>query len=202
MIEKKQSFSWRIFVSAGLFISIFVVFLSGVVLYLVPPARVSNWIDWKLLGLDKSSWEELHTIFSFQFAILAFVHALSINWRTFLAYIKHKTKRIREFSYALLLSLFIFVSTFYHLPPVVYLITLGNYLSDIWSTPQNKAPLYNAEKYSLEELVLLLPNLNIDTIQNRLKNNNIQFEHTGQNLQEIAKKNNTSAYKLYLIIDN
>jgi hypothetical protein len=199
-MKKENSFSWRIFVSTGLFISLFVVFLSGIILYLVPPARVSNWINWKLLGLNKSSWEELHTIFSFLFAILAFFHALSINWRTFLAYLKQKTRRIKEFSYAIALSVVVFVSTLYHLPPVVYLITFGEYLSDIWSTPQNKAPLYNAEKYSLEELVLLLPNLNIDTLQTRLKKNNIKFENTAQNLQEIAEQNQTSAHKLYLLL--
>jgi len=199
-MKKENSFSWRIFVSTGLFISLFVVFLSGIILYLVPPARVSNWINWKLLGLNKSSWEELHTIFSFLFAILAFFHALSINWRTFLAYLKQKTRRMKEFSYAIALSVVVFVSTLYHLPPVVYLITFGEYLSDIWSTPQNKAPLYNAEKYSLEELVLLLPNLNIDTLQTRLKKNNIKFENTAQNLQEIAEQNQTSAHKLYLLL--
>ncbi len=199
-MKKENSFSWRIFVSTGLFISLFVVFLSGIILYLVPPARVSNWINWKLLGLNKSSWEELHTIFSFLFAILAFFHALSINWRTFLAYLKQKTRRMKEFSYAIALSVVVFVSTLYHLPPVVYLITFGEYLSDIWSTPQNKAPLYNAEKYSLEELVLLLPNLNIDTLQTRLKKNNIKFDNTQQNLQEIAEQNQTSAHKLYLLL--
>lgn len=194
-----NKFNWKTFISIGLFISFFIIFISGIFLYLVPPGRVANWIDWRLI-LTKGQWEDLHTVFSYFFVILSVFHLFSINWKVFLSYIKGKNRQTKEFWLASLFSLFLLLFTLFQIPPVNYVMDFGSYLSSTWKTEQNTAPLFNAEKYSLDELVIYLPHLNIDTIQQRLKENNLKFENTQQTLQELGEINQLAPIEIYHII--
>lgn len=194
-----NKFSWKSFVSIGLLISFLVLFISGIFLYLVPPGRVANWINWQLI-LSKSQWEEVHTVFSYFFVILSAFHLFSLNWKIFLSYLQGGNKKTKEFLLASLLSLLLLLATLFQAPPINYVMEFGSYLSGIWKTESTTAPLFNAEKYPLEELVIYLPHLKLDTIKVRFQENKIQFKNSQQSLQEIARINKTSPIKLYHII--
>ena len=87
----KKSFSWRVFISFGLFIAVLMMLVSGVILYISPPGRVANWTDWRMIGLTKRGWQNQHVIFGFAFLILSLFHLFFINWKAFLSYLKSKT---------------------------------------------------------------------------------------------------------------
>lgn len=195
-----EKFNWKSFISIGLFISFFVILFSGVILYLVPPGRVAYWIRWKILFLSKSEWENIHTVFSYFFAVLSVFHLFSVNWKAFLSYISSQKRKIKELTTAGVISVFLLVATLFEIPPVNYVLDFGSYLSKTWKTEQNAAPLYNAEKYSLNELTSLLPYLNKDTIIIRFKRNNIKFNGFEQSLNDIANENNKKPIELYELI--
>lgn len=75
----KKKFSWKSFISFGLFFYFFVIFFSGIILYIAPPGRIANWTNWELIGLTKSQWQTMHTNFSYLFAILSIFHLFTAN---------------------------------------------------------------------------------------------------------------------------
>ena len=44
MNKRKKKFSWRAFISMGLFYSLIIIFLTGIVLYLAPSGQVAHWV--------------------------------------------------------------------------------------------------------------------------------------------------------------
>lgn len=64
-IRMKKKFSWKAFISIGLFYSFFILFLTGLALYISPPGRVAHWQEWKFMGFTKENWEAIHVIPSF-----------------------------------------------------------------------------------------------------------------------------------------
>ena len=193
-------FNWKIFISFGLSISFVIIFLTGLVLYIVPPGRLAYWISWKFLFLTKGQWEDLHTVFSYYFVILSIFHLFSIHWKSFLSYLKKGKLRVRELITASFLSAFLFIAVLYQMQPVYAVMDFGSFMSDSWKTEENTAPVYHAEKYSLEELIRLVPALNKDTIVGRFNESGIEFDNFDESLRDIAAKNNKSPLDLYLII--
>ena len=77
-MEKK--FNRRAFISLYIVISFLIMTVSGLILFLAPPGRIANWTDLTIIGLTKSQWQTLHTVFTFLFVIAAAFH-IYYNWR-------------------------------------------------------------------------------------------------------------------------
>jgi len=204
MIEGKNKFSWRAFISFGLFFSFIIIVQTGIILYIAPAGRIAYWVNWKLLGFTKETWQALHTIFSYIFVILGIFHLFSINWKVFLSYLKSKTKqglnKKRELFLASILTVLIFLGTIFSIPPFSSVMEFGEYLTESWENDNTTPPIPHAELLTLSELADQLEGITIDQITKRLRDNNIIFNNTNETLSEIGKYNNTTPNEIYTII--
>jgi len=140
----KKYFSWRIFISFGLFISFFMILVSGVVLYISPSGRAPGAVAWRLIGLTKPAWQNQHIIFGFAFSLLSLFHLLVINWKAFFSYLKTKTregvKRPAELAVIIVLSLFFGFGTFYEIQPFSGILEFGKSISKTWGNNKMQPP--------------------------------------------------------------
>ncbi len=201
----KKSFSWRVFISFGLFIAIFVMLVSGVILYISPPGRVANWTDWKMIGLTKRGWQNQHIIFGFAFLLLSLFHLFFINWKAFLSYLKSKTveglKSPGELVSIIVLSSVFGVGTYFNIQPFSAVIRFGNEISNSWERTETRAPVPHAELMTLAELSQQ-PGLggDPDALVSKLATAGLTVTSPKQTIAGIAKANGMTAEKVYAFI--
>ncbi len=150
----KKTFSWRVFTSFGLFLSFFMLLVSGVVLYIFP-AR-SPGVLWTLGGLTKPAWQDQHIIFGFAFSLLSLGHLFLVNWHAFLSYLKAKAtrgmQRPAELLTILVLTLVVGFGTWFGIQPFSAILDFGKKISNSWEPKEKEAPKPFAEQLSLAEL--------------------------------------------------
>lgn len=204
MEKKNKKFSWKAFLSIGLFYSFIIIFITGIILYLSPAGRIARWVNWKLFGFTKENWQAIHTIFSYTFAILLIFHLFSINWKVFWSYLKNKTKqglnKKKEFYLSSIFAILIFLGIIYSIPPFSSIMDFGEYLTESWGNKNTEPPIPHAELLTLNELSEQLDDISIDKIINKLKTNNIKINSANVTLSEIGKLNSLSPIEIYNII--
>ncbi len=201
----KKSFSWRVFISFGLFIALFMMLVSGVILYISPHGRVANWTDWQIIGLTKRGWQHQHIIFGFSFLILSLFHLFFINWKAFLCYLKSKTSaglnNPRELLVIIALSLLFGTGTYFGLQPFSSVIKLGDSISGSWERQEKQPPVPHAELMNLTQLAEQ-PGLGGDAaaLKAKLEQAGLTVVSEEQTLTEIAVANKMTAEKVYEFI--
>jgi hypothetical protein len=129
-----KKFNWQIFISLNLFFTFLLMLLSGVILYLKPEGTVARWLDWQILGVEKSGWESMHTVFSFLFMAFALLHMLKIHLFNLSSYFfNNRSGRKRELYGSLVITAVFLIGTLFYLPPVDWIYQGGNALSDQWA---------------------------------------------------------------------
>ena len=202
---KKKRFSWRAFISLGLFIAFLMLFVSGIILYLAPPGRVANWTNWQILGLSKQDWQNQHTLFSLAFAILSIFHLFSINWKAFWSYIVAKAhagpgRPIEIFS-ILFLALLFGIGTHLKIQPFSTVIDFGDALSESWEEQQQSPPIPHMERMTLREIAeRFTRGQSPESLQKQLEEAGITAPSLDQTLESIARENNTSAQEVYKLL--
>ncbi|MEI8186349.1 MAG: DUF4405 domain-containing protein [Chlorobiaceae bacterium] len=201
----KKSFSWRVFISFGLFIALLVMLVSGVILYISPPGRVANWTDWRMIGLTKRGWQHQHIIFGFAFLILSIFHLFFINWKAFLSYLKSKTaegvKSPWEMFAIIILSACFGTGTYYGIQPFSAVIKFGDAISNSWERQEKQAPVPHAELMTLTQLAEQ-PGLGGDpaALQSKLEKGGLTVTSLDQTLAEIATLHGKTAEQVYALI--
>ncbi len=201
----KKSFRWRVFISFGLFIALFMMLVSGVILYISPPGRVANWTDWRLIGLTKTGWRNQHLIFGFAFILLSLFHLFLVNWKVFLCYLKTKTaegvKPPTELLAILLLSSLFGVGTYYGFEPFSAIIQFGNRISSSWESQEKRAPVPHAELLTLIELSQQ-PGMGGDpeALKTKLEKSGLKVASSKETLSAIAEANGVAAEKVYELL--
>lgn len=197
----KKKFSWKVFISFGLTYSFFIIFITGVILYIAPPGRYANWVNWKILGFTKAGWQALHTTFSYTFVILSIFHLFTVNWKAFWSYLKLKKQKglnkKREFYISTILTIAFSLGIIYAVPPLKYVMDLGEYFTASWEKEEEEPPIPHAELLTLVELAEQMKLSSVDEITNKLTVHGIKFNNTGQTLIEIAKINETTPLEIY-----
>ncbi|MEO2066156.1 MAG: DUF4405 domain-containing protein, partial [Desulfurobacteriaceae bacterium] len=140
----------RKFVSLMLFYSLLVMFISGVVLFIMPHGRVAYWTGWTFLGLDKDKWDNLHIIFGFLMLFFGFWHIL-LNWRAIVNYFKTK-----DFLVSTLLTVIVTIGTVSNLPPFKNFIDFGEKIKNSWPKPATMPPAPHAELFPLSGVVQMV----------------------------------------------
>ncbi|HOI30456.1 MAG TPA: DUF4405 domain-containing protein [Melioribacteraceae bacterium] len=198
----KKRFSWRGFISLYITISFLIIIVSGIILYFAPPGRVANWSYWRFLGLLKSQWQSVHTIFTFIFIIAAGFH-LFYNWKPFVAYLKtkfeSKIKLRLELIFSIIVILIFFVMVIYDFAPFKSVMDFGEQLKESWSNDSNEPPIPHAEDLLLTEFSSIIK-MSADEIKNRLGNENISVPSEDISIKEIAKLNNISPNRIYNLL--
>jgi hypothetical protein len=199
----KRKFSWRSFVSFGLFFSFFIILFSGIILFIAPAGRVANWTNWKLFGLTKIGWQSMHTVFAYTFVVLSIFHLFSINWRVFWSYIRMKAgnglNKTKELVAATLFTLLIFFGIVYKIPPFQTIMDWGEQFTEGWEKEETEPPIPHAESYSLDRFAGDILHIPVDTAMQRLADNNIVVTGTEETIAEISAANNLSPQDLYKI---
>lgn len=173
-------------------------------MYFAPEGRDSRWLGWEFTGFNLTSWEALHTIFSYVFIGFALVHLLIFNWKAFYNYLKKRSKkgihRRRELFWAGLVTGIIFFGTLFHIPPFGSVMDFGDFLSGKWGSKTVSAPFPHSEKLTLTELSERIPFLFVDDAMQRLKDAGIQVNNYEQTLGEIGAENLLAPVEVYEII--
>ena len=136
----QSRFSYRVLTSFFVTFDFLILFITGVVLFVVPHGRVANWINWELMGLSKDQWTSVHILSALLFLLVSILH-LIFNWKPFKHYFYHKfqgVNRLRELSLALLISGFFFYSGVSSVKPLAYVLDWGESLKESWVESKNQ----------------------------------------------------------------
>ena len=174
--------------------------VTGIVLYIVPQGRIAYWTHWRLLGLGKTQWGNLHMVFGGLFIITGILH-LYFNWKPFKKYLADRVaghmRLKRELLLSLLVSLLIVVAAVASLPPVSWIFDLNQQIKDSWITsPDLEPPFGHAEAISLAALARR-SNLDLAQVEQELTDRNLDFNGPQDTLEEIALANGTTPMAIW-----
>lgn len=197
----RKKFYWRSYVSFGLFLSFLVITISGIVLYVAPPGRISRWTSWEMLWLNRGQWEDLHTLFSYLFIIFGIFHLFLFNWKLFFSYIKSRMSsgfnRKQEMVLALLTFLIVFVLTIVKTPPIYSVMDLGNSISATWGKKNGTPPVPHAEEMTMRELSEDLLRTEPDEVASYLRKLGYKVTDVDKVFEEIARENGIASSELF-----
>lgn len=194
--------TFRKIISLFLFYTLTIGMISGVILYIAPHGSVASMLQWKLIGLDKHSWEAVHVIFGFIMVIAGFFH-LYFNWKPFISYIKQKTTTLvsKPFLITTLLVAVIMVGTVNQVPPFSTVMDFSDTLKRSWekgktsNTQTSKGTMGGFGRMSLQEVQESLK-LDDATMEQILKKHNISNDKT-QKVRDIAGQMAIAPFNVY-----
>ncbi len=196
---KKIKFNFRAFTSLLLLWTFAFQVVTGIVLYIVPPGRIANWTNWTLLGIEKSGWESLHTIFGYLFIIFGIFHVI-YNWNPIVVYIKGRIKKGFKLRTELILS-FLLISVFtagilINTIPFKSIMDFGDKLKNSWSESKNEPVISHLELKSFEDFTKTI-GIDLDKAKKILAEKGIVVSDVSEKLIDIATRNDTSPSGIY-----
>jgi len=200
--HKRKTFQIRPFISFLLLLSFLLLAFSGLMLYLRPEGSIARWTGWNILGINKKSWEGIHTIFCILFLVVTSIH-LVLNWKALLHYLSGKTARSRNFrrELAAAAGLIVVVFTFavLQLPPASKFMEWRSIIKDGTMVVKVQPPVPDFEKRSLMEISEFL-GVSVDYVLRILNVKGIKSAAPDDSLEEIADQNNLSPQNLFGLI--
>ncbi len=128
--------------------SIIVMTYTGIMLFIAPPGRIANWANWKLLGLGKEDYAQIHITFMVLFVVMTILHVF-YNWKPITSYMKIKAKEMIVFTkdmiVALVLTLIFIFGTIFAVPPFTTFLDFGDGIKHSWEKEYGTAPYSHAE---------------------------------------------------------
>ena len=181
--------------------SIIIMSYTGIMLFIAPPGRIANWANWKLLGLGKENYAQIHTTFMVLFVIMTLLHVY-YNWKPITSYMKNKTKEMIVFTkdmiVATILSLVFIFGTIAGIAPFSSFLDFGDEIKNSWEKEYGTAPYSHAELSSIKMFTKKM-GYDLEKSKEILKSNNIKFEET-QSLSQIASQNSLSPQFIYNLL--
>jgi hypothetical protein len=174
--------------------------LTAIILYIVPQGRIAYWADWRLWGLTKTQWGNIHIILGLLLLISISLHVY-YNWKPILSYLKNKAKQLKvftpEFNVALVITAVFIVGTHIYLPPFSWIIDWSTSIKDAAAVRYGEPPYGHAELSTLKTFARKV-NLDLDKSMENLKKAGIRVTAENQILLEISKINHLSPQQVYL----
>ncbi len=179
-----------------------VLIITSVILYIVPQGRVAYWADWRLWGLTKTQWGDIHINTGVVFLAAICFH-IYLNWKPLIAYLKGKAKRVRvftaDFNLALLIVAVVVTGTLVHVPPFSSIVQLNEAIKASAAVKYGEPPYGHAELSSLKNFTAKV-GIDSGKAMERIAAAGIKVESAKQSLQEIARANNLSPRQVYQIM--
>jgi hypothetical protein len=181
-------------------LSFILLFITIIVLYVVPQGRVAYWADWRLWGLTKTQWGNIHINIGLLFLLSIFLH-IYYNWKALLNYLKNKAKNLkiltREFNAALALICLFSVGTVFEVVPFVWVLELNTQFKDQAAARYGEPPYGHAE---LSTLKAFAAKTRIDLADGlaRLKQAQIVVDNENETLKDIARANKMSPQQVFV----
>jgi len=182
--------------------SFIVMSLSGLLLFVVPQGRIADWTDWRMLGLSKSQWGDMHITTSLLF-LAAGVWHIALNWRTLLNYFTARRgtglMMRRELAISAALALVFVVGAVYKLPPVSYVLDLNDAIKRAWIVDRDhEPPIGHAELLTMPVFARRLQ-MDPQAVTTTLAASAIAYQET-ESLAVIARRHGTTPARLYQLL--
>jgi hypothetical protein len=173
--------------------------VTGVVLFIMPQGRVAYWAGWRLWGLDKSQWGDLHN----NLAVLALVSIglhIYFNWGRLISYLRDRLRRIRiftpSFSIAALVTALFVAGTLRSWPPFNLLADLNRHFKQSAAAKFGSPPYGHAELSSLETFCRRM-GLDLEAAVAALSRAGFHIEDPSHTLLRLARDNRATPQDLY-----
>lgn len=176
--------------------------LTATILFIVPHGRVAYWADWKLWGLSKTQWSEIHITLGALFLCSMILH-IYYNWTPMISYLKNQAKKLilftPELTVALALTACCVIGTINMVPPFSTLINWSESFKVAGAKKYGEPPYGHAELSSLKSFCKKT-GVNLENAMARL--NEAGYEVTGpkQKLVDIANEHGVSPQQVYLAL--
>ena len=197
MVNKK--INWRSFTSIYMGFSFILMAVTGIVLYIAPPGRVAYWSNWFFVGLTKTEWQSVHTIFSFLFVASGIFHII-FNWKPLLNYLRRKAKESlkvrREFVLTSFTVFIIFTGIYFNAPPFNYVMDFGETMTNSWATTETEPPVPHAELLTVSEFAKIIDK-NTNELISQFAKNGYVVSDTNETIETLATRYNISPSTLY-----
>lgn len=176
------------------------VLLTSIILYIVPQGRVAYWADWRLWGLSKTDWGNIHINLGFLFLIALLLH-IYYNWKPLTAYLKNKARQMRiftmEFNVALMITVVCTAGAYFLVPPFSWVMSLNEHFKDAGALKYGEPPYGHAELSSLKVFAQKM-NLDLQKSLALLDQAGLTVDDPAQSLAEIAKRHGVPPQVLFL----
>lgn len=174
--------------------------LTSVILYIVPQGRVAYWADWRLWGLTKTDWGNIHINLGLLFLLSLFLH-IYYNWKPLMAYLKNKARQMKvftpEFNAALVITLVFAVGTYFLVPPFSWVMVLNDHFKDAGAEKYGEPPYGHAELSSLKTFTQKMK-LDLAGSMQLLEKAGYEAENESVTLAEIGKKYGVAPQAVYM----
>ena len=174
--------------------------LTSIILYIVPAGRVAYWAEWRLWGLTKTQWGELHINLGVLFLIAGALH-IYLNWKAILAYLKTRAKQLRiftrDFNIATALTALVLLGTYYELPPFRTVVAVSNAIKDAGARKYGEPPYGHAELSSLETFAARM-GWSLDESLERLNQKGFAVNDVRLTLQDVAVRYSVTPQQVFL----
>jgi hypothetical protein len=174
--------------------------LTSIILYIVPAGRVAYWADWRLWGLTKTQWGELHINLGVLFLIAGALH-IYLNWNPILAYMKTKSKQLRiftrDFNIAMALTVLVMLGTYLELPPFSTVIAVSSAIKDAGAVKYGEPPYGHAELSSVETFAKRM-GWDLDESLGLLNQKGFAVDDAHLTLKDVAAKYNVTPQQIFL----
>jgi hypothetical protein len=173
--------------------------LTSIILYIVPEGRVAYWAEWRLWGLSKTEWGNIHINMGLLFLISMFLH-IYYNWKTLISYLKNKAKQVKVFTpelcAALVLTIVFIIGTYFLVPPFSWMMSLNDYFKDTGAAKYGEPPYGHAELSSLRTFTQRM-NLDLEKSMELLNQAGYRVEDSAVTLAAIARRHNIPPQLVY-----
>ncbi len=174
--------------------------VTSVILYIVPHGRIAYWSDWRLWGITKTEWSNIHINLGLLLLLAISLH-IYYNWKLIVSYLKDRAKQLRiftrEFNVALAFSFLFAAGTYFELPPFYWAIELSDSIKETAAEKYGEPPYGHAELSTLKTFASKM-GFDLALSMERLKKAGVRFKSEKQTLQEIAKLNKMTPQQLYI----
>jgi hypothetical protein len=174
--------------------------LTSVILYIVPQGRVAYWADWRLWGLTKTDWGNIHINLGLLFLLSLFLH-IYYNWKPLMAYLKNKARQMKvftpEFNAALVITLVFTVGTYFLIPPFSWVMALNDHLKDAGAEKYGEPPYGHAELSSLKTFTQKMK-LDLAKSLQLLEASGYTAENESVTLAQLGKQHAVAPQTIYL----
>ncbi|MFK5927110.1 MAG: DUF4405 domain-containing protein [Desulfuromusa sp.] len=181
-------------------ISFILLLVTSIILYIVPSGRVAYWAGYKLWGLDKVQWGNVHINLGSLLLIAILLHVY-YNWKPMISYMKNKSKQLKvftpDFSISLIVTLAVFFGTLAGLPPMSSIINFGTAMTDKANLYYGEPPYGHAELSPLADFVDKIK-VDLEESMAMLKAAGIKVDSAAQTMKEIAAANGVSPQQIYM----
>ncbi len=180
-------------------ISFVLLILTSVILYIVPSGRVAYWASWKLWGLSKEQWAEVHINLGVLLLIAMILH-IYLNWKPMVSYMRSRTRKFRlftvDFNVSLLIALVVFFGTLAGIPPMSSVIQLGANITEDANQFYGEPPYGHAELSVLPDFAQKV-DVDLDEAIGRLEAAGYQIPARQMTIGDLAEVNGVAPGQLY-----